>query len=232
MLAPYHDQRGGQVVISALQGSRFAKEVAGDHNPIHDADAPRFCVPGDLLFGLILQRYGLCRQLNLAFRGMLRGDTPLRFPAAAEDRLAVIDAGGRPVVDVVREGALPASPAAIAAVIRGYVAFSGRSFPELLHPLLAAEGVMFNTERPLVVYDSMRLRLDETPSAEARLTLTDSHLSVAGRRGDAQLTFAIHEGERRLGEGAKNLVVSGLRPYDAEAMERMVAAFERRQRQR
>lgn len=80
LLRPYYRDEGGALRISAERGSRFAKEVAGDHNPIHDAEAPRFCVPGDLLFALVLQRYGAARELALAFRGLLRADTPLQFP--------------------------------------------------------------------------------------------------------------------------------------------------------
>ena len=44
--------------VSAEQGSRFAKEVAGDFNPIHDHDSKRFCVPGDLLFAIALSDFG------------------------------------------------------------------------------------------------------------------------------------------------------------------------------
>ena len=37
----FHSVQDGHVVISALQASQFAKEIAGDFNPIHDPDARR-----------------------------------------------------------------------------------------------------------------------------------------------------------------------------------------------
>ena len=64
-LERYHATQNGLVLISATQASRFAKEVAGDFNPIHNPDARRFCVPGDLLFALLLSHFGLSRQLSL-----------------------------------------------------------------------------------------------------------------------------------------------------------------------
>ena len=56
MFKDFYAQRGEYVVISAEQASRFAKGVAGDYNPIHNPGARRFCVPGDLLFTLVLTK--------------------------------------------------------------------------------------------------------------------------------------------------------------------------------
>ena len=61
-LDSFYNQNDSQLTISAEQGSRFAKAVSNDFNPIHDADSKRFCVPGDLLFAIALQRYGLSRR--------------------------------------------------------------------------------------------------------------------------------------------------------------------------
>ena len=60
----FHSVQDGHVVISALQASQFAKEIAGDFNPIHDPDARRFCVPGDLLFAIVLARFGLSENMT------------------------------------------------------------------------------------------------------------------------------------------------------------------------
>ncbi len=55
-LDPYHCEEDGFVRVGAEQASQFAKGVADDFNPIHDPDSRRFCVPGDLLFALVLSR--------------------------------------------------------------------------------------------------------------------------------------------------------------------------------
>ena len=60
-----------QYTVSAEQGSTFAKNIAGDFNPIHDAESKRFCVPGDLLFALALQEYGLHQRMDFQFLDLL-----------------------------------------------------------------------------------------------------------------------------------------------------------------
>ena len=49
------------------QASTFAKLEAGDFNPLHDEDAKRFVVPGDLLFATLLSRVGLSAKLMVQF---------------------------------------------------------------------------------------------------------------------------------------------------------------------
>jgi hypothetical protein len=70
-LRAFHNVQGRHVLISPDQGSRFAKDIAGDFNPIHDADSRRFCVPGDLLFALVLARYGVSACMHCRFVGMV-----------------------------------------------------------------------------------------------------------------------------------------------------------------
>ena len=225
LLAPYHDLRDEAVCISAEQGSRFAKTVAGDHNPLHDADAPRFCVPGDLLFALIAARYGLATCLQLTFRGMLRADTPLRFPAQPDEQFSITDLDGREYVTARRTEPIEAPAAAQRHLIEAYVACSGQTFPDLMVPLLRSHDVMFNPDRPLVVYDRMEIRLSAPPARTPRMQLSDSSLTVSGKRGDARFDYAIMDGDEAIGSCCKQMVVSGLRPYDGERMAAMVARY-------
>ena len=64
-LDDFYALAGGRLCIAAEQASQFAKRMAGDYNPIHDPDARRFCVPGDLLFALVLAQHGLVFMLVL-----------------------------------------------------------------------------------------------------------------------------------------------------------------------
>jgi hypothetical protein len=87
---------------------------------------------------------------------------------------------------------------------------------------------MFNPDRPLVIYDSMSFTL-ETPNVdEPALELTGSSLDVAGKRADALLHFRITDCGRHVGTGSKKLVLSGLRPYDEDRMQRFIDDFNRR----
>jgi hypothetical protein len=230
-LASFHTTKANQVLISAAQGSRFAKEVAGDHNPIHDEDAPRFCVPGDLLFALIAARYGLALDLRIRFNGMLRADTPLHFPLSPGSEFSVLGDNDKAYVSVTRGTDLSAPLPALWAFIKAYVACSGTTFPGLLQPLLKAKDVMFNPQRPLVVYDSMRITLTTPPQSHPTISLQHADLAVTGKRGDVTFNFSINEQGRRIGECAKKMVVSGLRPYDSATMMDIIERYESSKKQ-
>ena len=90
----FHSVQDGHVVISALQASQFAKEIAGDFNPIHDPDARRFCVPGDLLFAIVLARFGLSENMTFRFRSLLGENVPLKF-VETENTIDVCDDAGK-----------------------------------------------------------------------------------------------------------------------------------------
>jgi hypothetical protein len=231
-LAPFFDQRDGRVNISAAQGSGFAKRIAGDHNPIHDVDAPRFCVPGDLLFALVVGHYGLSHRMTLAFKGMLRADTPLQFPPPqTREPFGITDDSGKAYVEVSHQGRLPVAEPGVWALVAGYVGWSGRTFPDLLQPLLARHGVMFNPSRPFVVYDRMTLALEEKPEEAVELELAQSTLDVSGKRGDAAFRFVIRTRQTAIGECEKRMVISGLRDYDDAAMTAMIDAYRKRRTQ-
>lgn len=227
-LDEFYTEADGWLRIGAQQASRFAKRMAGDHNPIHDPDARRFCVPGDLLFALALARHGLAQRMTFHFRGMVGDGVPLKFALGDNGELRVADDTGKEYLYVERSGEITHEPAVIERFTRCYIAFSGRNFPHYLKPLLEDSGVMFNPQRPLVIYDSMGFRLDALPSDGLEVTFDGASFDIQGKRGEARLAFRMNAGGRPLGTGAKKLVVSGLQPYDAEVMDTFVETFSRR----
>jgi hypothetical protein len=229
LLNSFHDRAGNNAVrVSRSQASHFAKQVAGDFNPIHDTDARRFCVPGDLLFGLVLNHYGLASSMQFRFDSMLAADTELILPPDETSTLTLRDHSGQSYLTVERSGPTIRDPSVIEDFIREYVAFSGYNFPHYLQPLMEREGVMFNPQRPFVIYDYMAFELDHADIEQPNVSLSDSSLTVDGRRGDANLAFAIHDRGDRIGIGSKRLIISGLQPYDADRMDRVIEAFHER----
>lgn len=226
-LDEFHSLIEGRVRISAEQASRFAKRVAGDYNPIHNPDARRFCVPGDLLFALVLARFGLSQRMSFRFLSMVGADVPLDFRERAGGGVQVVDTAGKVYLEVERDGELTHDMAVVEAFTRRYVAFSGKNFPHYLKPLMEQQGVMFNPQRPLVIYDSMGFALDRLDAPDPGLELASSSLTVTGKRGDALLEFRLTSRGEIIGSGSKKLVVSGLRDYDAVAMEAIVEEFYR-----
>ncbi|MEX0729361.1 MAG: DUF3581 domain-containing protein [Aquisalimonadaceae bacterium] len=224
-LDQFHSSKDGHVRITAEQASRFAKEVAGDFNPIHDPGAKRFCVPGDLLFSLVLARYGLSSKMTFSFKGMVGDGVPLRFPESPESLIEITDDAGRTCLQVERHG-VPLRNAALAEnLARHYVAFSGQNFPHFLKPLMAEQQVMFNPDRPLVIYESMSFDLQHLNFSNPGLELADSQLKVNGKRGDAYLGFRISADGEVVGTGFKKLVISGLRAYDEDRLQEFIAYF-------
>ncbi|MGZ3255115.1 MAG: DUF3581 family protein, partial [Burkholderiaceae bacterium] len=94
-LKEFYDIHDGNVRIAAEHASMFAKEVAHDFNPLHDVDAKRFCVPGDLLFSLILEKYGLSQNMHFTFSGMVGDGVLLNFPDTDAERIDVTDNQGK-----------------------------------------------------------------------------------------------------------------------------------------
>jgi len=225
-LDEFHTVIDGRVVVSAAQASRFAKEIAGDFNPIHDLDAKRFVVPGDLLFALAMSKYGLGQRMSVSFSGMVGKDKPLILPDLDRGVIEITDDAGKVYTHVEHSGEVSRDAQLIEALIRSYVDFSGQNFPYILVPLLEKHEVMFNPRRPLVIYESMSFELDRVTIAQPELALVDSTLDVKGKRGDAHFIFEIRDGTEVIGKGDKKLIVSGLQPYDAELMRQVVDDFE------
>lgn len=217
----------GAIRISGEQASRFAKEVAGDYNPLHDSGARRFCVPGDLLFALALDRYGLSTRMTFGFRGMVDADEPIHCPDTDAERFALTDEGGGVFMEVERGGEITRDRDTIQTFILQYTAFSGRTFPHYLIPLLAEKRVMFHPERPMVIYDSMGFELVTPALSRPALELDESTMDVNGRRGEAVMRFTIEDEGQPVGSGWKKLLISGVREYDEAAMNEFVERFNR-----
>lgn len=228
-LAPFHSvDADGNIRVSREQASRFAKDVAGDHNPLHDVGARRFCVPGDLLFALVLARRGLSQRMTFVFRDMVGADEPVHIPDTMDEQFSVRNTDGGTYLEVQREGDISTDGAAIDRFVREYVAFSGKTFPHYMIPVLREKGVMFHPDRPLVIYDSMGFELDDLELAAPDLELSEASLEVTGKRGDAVMRFTISTAGREVGSGWKKLVISGLREFDETRMDTFVEEFYRR----
>jgi hypothetical protein len=149
----------------------------------------------------------------------------LNFPDDDAEKIDVADNQGKTYLQIERSGNVIRDPSLIEALIRDYVAFSGQNFPYVLVPLLAKEQVMFNIDRPLVIYESMTLTLNRLDFHEPRLEMLEPKMEVNGKRATAYLYFQIKCGDEVVGSGFKKLAVSGLRDYEAEPMQAFVDEY-------
>lgn len=231
------------------RASAFAKDVAGDFNPLHDVGNKRFCVPGDLLFAALLEHYGLHSEVSVGFAGMLGARSRVTLPARSGEggRLHLLDERGRDVLGYVASGTRIEDAGFARRLAEEYVRFSGRTFPAILMPLMQQAGVMINPDRPLIIYKDMIIRLDAQAvaaslaahpagsiaagaAADAALTLDEGEhaFSANGKKGAASVRFSIRRGGATLGDGEKNFVLTGLREYDAEAVAGLLATHAQR----
>jgi len=224
-LKDFYNMQNGNITIAAEHASMFAKEVAHDFNPLHDVDAKRFCVPGDLLFSLVLEKYGLSQNMHFVFAGMVGHGLLLNFPDTEAERFDVTDSQGKPYLQVERSGKMSRDSTLIESFIRDYVAFSGQNFPYVLVPLLAKENVTFNINRPLVIYESMTLTFDHLNFHQASVKMLEPKIEVNGKRASAYLHFQINSGDEVVGAGFKKLAISVTNGFEAESMQAFVNEY-------
>ena len=135
------------------------------------------------------------------------------------------DTQGKTYLQVERSGDFSRDSALIESFIRDYVAFSGQNFPYVLVPLLAQENVMFNINRPLVIYESMTLSFDHLDFQQASVEMLEPKMEVNGKRATAFLHFQIKADGDAVGTGFKKLALSVPSDYEAEPMQAFVDEF-------
>ena len=254
-ISDYFIEDNNSVFFEEAQASRFAKSVAGDFNPIHDPGSKRFCVPGDLLFSVVLGRYGVSEKTCLEFSGMLDGKTRMHLPLEASDVMSIVDDRDKELMNVQRSGERITDAHFISMLCEEYVKFSGQTFPDILVPLMRSANAMINPARPLVIYKDMAIHFNrkaftlfdsessqaksvqagnavepifdgqDRPTVNLRLKSGDHQIAVDGRKGSVKLAFTIECANTEIGSGVKNMLLSGLREYEDDAMMEIVAQY-------
>ncbi|KJR21565.1 hypothetical protein BOO91_12560 [Vibrio navarrensis] len=224
-LAPYFSSNQQQFQFTREQASHFAKKVAGDFNPIHDEDSKRFCVPGDLLFAVLLRKEGVSQKMRFDFSGMVSDGVALHIENKCEKESAVVDAAGKEYLHMQREGQVNHNPEFIEHVVTNYVQFSGMNFPHIMVPLMEEQQMMINCQRPLVIYESMEVEFSRLDLTHPEVEFTGATFNVDGKRGVVTMNFAFKEEGEVVGHGIKRMVASGLKPYDQEAVDDLVNRF-------
>jgi hypothetical protein len=197
----YFSEPNGNICFTREQGSNFAKQMADDFNPLHDIDAKRFCIPGDLLFSIILAKYGISQHMEFVFSGMVVAGVQLLMPEPAQE-MHINDEEGREYLRVKRAGNISHDESLLQNLTQSYVQFSGQTFPHILVPLLAEQNVMIRPDRPLVIYESMSIDLDR--------------LDVA---------FHLEDDGEVVGRGKKHMLLMGLREYDEDAIAGAISSY-------
>ncbi len=86
---------GQNIQFSREQASDFAKQIANDFNPIHDIDAKRFCVPGDLLFSIGVSKLGLSQKMHINFADMVSDGIEISYKEVEAGKVDAQDDKGK-----------------------------------------------------------------------------------------------------------------------------------------
>ena len=227
-LSSYFSTQDHQFQFTRLQASHFAKKVAGDFNPIHDEDNKRFCVPGDLLFAVLLSKQGISHKMRFNFSGMVSDGVALHIDNKCEKEAAVVDANGKEYLHMNREGDVNQNAEFIEHVVANYVRFSGMNFPHIMVPLMEEKQMMINCQRPLVIYESMEIEFERLDLTDPEVTFSGATFDVEGKRGLVTLNFDFTQDGEVVGKGIKRMVASGLKPYNQEDIDDLVNRFHER----
>ena len=227
-LTPYFSHNSHQFKFTRQQASHFAKKVAEDFNPIHDENSKRFCVPGDLLFAVLLSKEGISQKMRFDFSGMVSDGIDLSIDNKCDKESAVIDDNGKEYLHMSRQGEVSHNPEFIEHVITNYVQFSGMNFPHIMVPLMEQQQMMINCQRPLVIYESMEIEFTRLDLTAPEVEFSGATFDVEGKRGLVTLNFTFKENGHVVGKGLKRMVASGLKPYDQDAVDDLVERFNER----
>lgn len=226
-LKDFYQQEDTTLRFNREQASRFAKEVAGDFNPIHDIDARRFCVPGDLLFAILLKQQGLFSNMEIEFAGMVTEQSEVLTQVSSGEVRFVKEDGADFIIAHHNQQSC-GDVQFIEALTCAYVTFSGHTFPHILVPLMKEHDVMINPARPMVMYRKMSLTLDTCSGDNIALAYTGAELKASGKKGEVSFFFDITADGEVIGKGMKNMLLSGLRPYEQAVIDDIVIEYEQR----
>ena len=223
MLNDFFQQDDNTLTFTREQASQFAKGVAGDYNPLHDTDAKRFCVPGDLLFSFVLLNYGISQEMHFSFENMITDASAITLPEAADTLVFADDS--KTYVTVTRSDDNDQDTARLESIVKQYVAFSGEAFPHVLVPAMSAKNLMINPKRPMVMYQSMSIHFERTDIKTPILEALPPVFTADGKRGNITLPFIWKDGDEVVGKGEKTMLVSGIVEYDKAAMDALIEKY-------
>lgn len=231
--AQFETRNDRQLTYTRDQASRFAKQIAGDFNPLHNTDSKRFCVPGDLLFVTLLREYGVARHTYVEFSNMVDERMVFELPHQVEQDFELVDSKGKSCLSLKLQGVREQDSAFVAALTQSYVRFSGKTFPDILVALMQTNKVMINPARPLVIYKSMQVNLIDSASEilsraatnELLLELSSSSMQIDGKKATATLEFELSAAGSKVGDGNKIMLLGGLREYDQQAIDEIVLQY-------
>ena len=93
---------------------------------------------------------------------------------------------------------------------------------------MGKQEVMINPARPMVIYESMLINLDNLDITAPILEFAEPSFEYTGKRGKITLRFNLLENGVKVGSGEKHMVVSGIREYCQATVDDLIAFYNER----
>ena len=160
---------------------------------------------------------------------MVTEQSLLNLPSDSE-ALHIKDTQDKEYLSIKKSGASSHNSDFIDSLTRSYVTFSGHTFPHILQPLLQQQQVMINPDSPMVIYESMLIDLDrlDINSVDLQINKDKTRFDLNGKRGNVCLAFTLIADSEEVGRGEKNMVLSGLKPYQQDVVDSLVTGYNER----
>jgi len=162
--------------------------------------------------------------MTFDFQGMVSGGMPIQF-TESDKSIAAKNDKDKQVLHVSRDGDITQNSIFVEGLIRAYVAFSGETFPHTIIKLMKEEGMMINTRKPMVIYDQMTLSFERFSESAPQVELQNCHFDVNGKRGMVVMDFDLLADNESIGSGQKQIIMSGLRPYEQSGIDYLVDTY-------
>ena len=132
------------------------------------------------------------------------------------------------MLSVKRDGETSQCSSLIESLTKNYVAFSGTTFPHMIVPVMGEKEVMINPARPMVIYESMAIHFDDINVKSVELETDTPEFEYEGKRGKIILKFNFISEGKKVGRGEKHMLVSGIKAYDQQAIDDLIAYYNER----
>jgi hypothetical protein len=156
---------------------------------------------------------------------MVTDATSLHIPTEITTTASIVDDKEKEYLKMSVAGNSTKNSAAIESLTRAYVEFSGHTFPHILVELMKENKVMINPTRPMIMYESMSIQLENLDFNDINLSLSSTTLVQEGKRGNACLAFDLVSQGKVIGHGKKFMLLSGLRDYCQDTIDNIVAEY-------
>ena len=84
---------------------------------------------------------------------------------------------------------------------------------------------MINPARPLIIYKDMVIEIHSFLEGSLDLEFSGASMRVDGKKGSVKLEFNLFVDGQAIGHGTKDMVVSGLRPFEQSAIDSIVDEY-------